>query len=201
MIARVIEVNDWDVVRLSTDVLEVDVLPGKGGDILQIRFDGTPLLFESPWGLRARRAAAPEGDSAERWLALYPGGWQTIFPNGGQESGGYGFHGDASLVAYDYSLSEDAVHMRARLKSSPFEIVRTVRVRDEEVEVRERITNIGDDLLSAMWSQHPAFGSPLVSDACIVEVAARTFEADDARDMPAGDLRPGARSAWPHGIG
>lgn len=62
---------------LSSDTLEVAVLPTKGADLYAIidRATGIDVLFKSPWGWRDPNCTPPFGDSQLDWLASYPGGW------------------------------------------------------------------------------------------------------------------------------
>src|SRR5690348_6179271 len=85
MVIERLQHRGWDVLRLTSDALVVDVVPGKGGDIIAVRRspDGPNLLWETPWGLRERGAIGTSGDSLVTLMEAYPGGWQTVFPNGG----------------------------------------------------------------------------------------------------------------------
>jgi hypothetical protein len=148
--------------------------------------------------MRARSEAPGGGTSAERWLEMYPGGWQTLFPNGGDEAEGYGFHGSACLAPYSFDAGDTEVTLRAEVAG--FSIERNVSVRADGVDVVERITNLAARPRNTMWSHHPAFGAPLISGDARVECGARTFVADDARDVVHGDLQPGARSVWPQAV-
>jgi ABC-type microcin C transport system permease subunit YejB len=79
------EFRGWELLTLRSAAAEVDVVPGKGADILAFRWRATGLnvLWTSPWGLPHRGAAVQYQDSTSAFLDQYPGGWQTIFPNGG----------------------------------------------------------------------------------------------------------------------
>lgn len=202
---QVAEHRGWEVVRLASDRLRVDVVPGKGGDILGARSlrSGIDVLWRSPWGLRPAGAVPTGGDSVATFMEHYPGGWQTIFPNGGSPSveGGveWGFHGEASLVPWEWSPvdGEDAIDLTARMTRSPFTLRRRVRVQDGRLEVTETVENTGAAPIEAMWSHHPAFGAPFLSGACRIDTAAARFVVDHERDVPAGDLEPGVVADWP----
>jgi len=200
-------IRGWETVRLRGSRIECEVVPGKGGDILGARWlpRGVDLLWRSPWGLR-RRASVPTGATGpSAFLETYPGGWQTIFPNGGDPASLGGveqpFHGEATLAPWEWTQVDDAaIEMTTRLTRSPFHLRKRVTVRSAGIEVEETILNEGRSPLDVMWSHHPAFGAPLLGPGCRIEAAATTFLADDARDTPAGDLRPGATSEWPHAV-
>lgn len=205
---RTFSYRGWEIVRATTAPLEIDVLPGKGGDILAFRWlpSGVNLLWTSPWGLRERNAASAATDSAGRFLETYPGGWQTIFPNGGEpsiEDGvEWGFHGEACLVPWELDVEEASssrtiLRLRTRLSIAPFAMERILELDSGELLVTETAQNEGPGDVEAMWSHHPAFGAPFLSGACRVECEASQFVADGERDVPAGDLEPGAVSPWP----
>ena len=194
----------WDVVRIASEQIAVDVVPGKGGDIVAVR--SVPLdvnvLWTSPWGLRARGAVTPAADSQTTFLESYPGGWQTLFPNCGAPSDEQGvelpFHGEATISAWDWQqAAPSAIELSTCLVRSPFRLHRRVEVDGPTVTVTESFTNEARTAQQAMWSQHPAFGAPFLDPACTVELGARTFLADAGYDTPNGDLLAGARSAWP----
>ena len=202
------EHRGWEVVSLTSSHLHVDVLPQKGGDILAVRTvdGGVDVLWKSPWGLRARGEATVSPDSVVNFLSHYPGGWQTIFPNGGDATEVDGvelpFHGEACIAAWDWDeVSEGAdgieVVLKTTLHLTPFEITKHMRLDGPSLHVAETVHNLSPVSQEVMWSHHPAFGAPLVSGATRVEAAADWFKADDARDVPAGDLEPGAKSEWP----
>ena len=200
------EVHDrrgWEVVRLVTASAAVEVVPGKGGDVLSVRWRPADLelLWQSPWGLRARGAATSSEDGVARLIEAYPGGWQTVFPNGGDAVVEHGvcwsMHGEVWLTPFDWAPFEGGIEMSARLVRSPFEVIKRVTVDGSSVTVTETVRNVGGVPVEVMWSQHPAFGAPLVGPDTVIEADAETFLVDDVRDTRSGDLAPGARAAWP----
>ncbi len=185
-------------------MVEVDVLPGKGGDILSATWQplDADVLWQSPWGLRQHGAVATGGDSVTALMESYPGGWQTVFPNGGDavvEHGvEWGMHGEAWLAPWDWTVGDASVELTTRLVRSPFALRKVVALDGATLTITETATNVGGVPVEAMWSHHPAFGAPLLGAGARLETAARTVIVDDARDMPAGDLLVGGRGSWPH---
>ena len=103
-------VRDWEVLRLSDDAVSLDVVPALGGTVtaLRRRSDDASLLWSTPWGLRQRGAWSLPGSSEAQMVDTYPGGWQTLFPNGGDTAvvGGveWGHHGEARLTWLDWQV-------------------------------------------------------------------------------------------------
>lgn len=197
----------WEVVRLVSPTAVAEVLPGKGGDVLSLRWRASDveLLWQSPWGLRARGAATTSEDDVARLIEAYPGGWQTVFPNGGDavaEHGvAWGMHGEVWLTPFDWEPADGGLVMRARLVRSPFEVVKRVALDGARLTVTETVTNVGGESIEVMWSHHPAFGAPLVGADTVIETAARTVLVDDVRDTPSADLVAAGVGAWPHAPG
>lgn len=200
----VISRRGWEVVRIANSALAAEVLPGKGGDVLSLCHVplGVELLWQSPWGLRARGAATTSEDEEARLIEAYPGGWQSVFPNGGDAVTVYGvrwgMHGEVWLTPFDWTPLESGLEMRARLVRSPFEVVKRVTLEDEALTVSESVTNAGGEPIEVMWGQHPAFGAPLIGPDTIIEAHAPSFVVDDVLDTPGRDLALGVHASWPH---
>lgn len=193
----------WDVVDLTNELATVRVVPGKGGDILRFRVgdDRTDVLWRAPWGLRHRGAAqTPGASSADTLIEWYPGGWQTMLPNGGDEVAvhgtTWGMHGEAWTAPFEVIGSDGLLGLATRLVRSPLEIVRWITLEGSCLRVEEEVRNVGRVPVDAVWGHHPAFAPGFVAGGRI-ELAAATVVVDDLRDTPAGDLRIGARAPWP----
>lgn len=204
---RTVEHRGWEVVVLRSPVAVVEIVPGKGGDILGYRWrDGdVDVLWRSPWGLRMRGSAATAADSATNLIEWYPGGWQVMLPNGGDEVAAYGttwgMHGEAWLAPFEATLVEDGVELRARLVRSPLELLRVIRLDGGCLSVTETVTNCGTEPITGVWGQHPAFGPPFLAAGTRLECDARRVVVDDLRVTAAGDLAPGTAGPWPHAPG
>jgi hypothetical protein len=178
--------HGWEIVHIRTTDLEVEVLPGKGGDVLQIRRreDDLDVLWTSPWGLRPRGAWSAANESEGRLMEAYPGGWQTVFPNGGDASPAHGtvwgMHGEVWLSPFDWERSgPSGITMHTRLVHSPFSVTKDVQVAGSHVTICETITNCGRHPVDVMWSHHPAFGAPLLSADSIVDTPDARIVIDD----------------------
>src|SRR5215831_21050011 len=76
-------VHGWPAVHLTSDLLEVTVLPSKGADIYALTdlASGIDPLFKAPWGLQPPGSPPRSGSDGAAFLANYEGGWQELFPN------------------------------------------------------------------------------------------------------------------------
>ena len=133
------KVRGWQVLRLSTEVLVVDVLPGLGGTIWSVtrRTDGAELLWTAPWGLIARGASPPPATRYGQAADPSPGGWQTLFPNGGDSVSMYGvewgFDGEVRTTFCDWEFTGSSLVLTARLARSPFEISKIISLHGGEL--------------------------------------------------------------------
>jgi hypothetical protein len=203
--------RSFRALRLESDMLSATVLVDKGADIYELVYRPRRLdvLWKTPWGIREPGRGIPVSfDSATAWLEHYPGGWQLLFPNGGDECVYRGvklnFHGEASTAAWDYRIVADGpdvaeVQLHTRLFRSPFRIERSMRVEKGRpvLTINERITNESNEPMDIMWGHHPTLGAPFLSTACRIDCGARSLLADDEYAGFANVLRPGRRYTWP----
>ena len=197
--------------KIENDLLAAIVLLDKGADIYALKYKpkGVDVLWKSPWGIKEpARGFDSAFDSATAWLEAYAGGWQVLFPNGGDENvykgAALGFHGEASMSAWDYEIiseSEGALElkMQARLSRSPFTIARwmSLEAGSPALRIRERITNHAGEAMDCMWSHHPAYGAPFLSERCVIDVGAASFVADDLYAGFANPLTRDQSYPWP----
>ena len=126
-------------------------------------------------------------DSHTAWLEAYAGGWQALFPNGGDETlykgAALGFHGEASMTAWDHKIVTAGpgaleVKLQTRLLRSPFSIERWMRVEAGSpiLHIREAITNHAGEAMDCMWSHHPAYGAPFLSEHCVIDGGRRLLQ-------------------------
>jgi len=197
--------------RLSNDLLSTTLLLDKGADIYRLVYKPKDLdvLWKSPWGLKEpARGFDSAVDSMTAWLEAYAGGWQVLFPNGGfanrYKGVELGYHGEASMKAWDYEALVDSasvleVKLRLRLSRSPYSIERWLRLEEGSpcLQIRERVSNHAGEAMDCMWSHHPAYGAPFLSEHCVIDTDARSLVSDDQYEGAANPLTPGKAYAWP----
>jgi len=189
------------LLTIASDRIEVTVLPDKGADICSLvdKRSGIDFLFKSPW--RGRTGAHYGSSSMERWIEAYPGGWQVLLPNGGDECTEqgvtWGYHGEAAVVPWEViSASARSAVLETQLMTVPLSVRRLVEVEGPVLRLTETVTNGSGEQVEAMWSHHPAFGPPFLEGGCTISAGCRSLVADDR--SPGTLLSPGSRHAWPY---
>ena len=197
--------------EIENDAISTTVLLDKGADIYRLIYKpkDTDVMWKSPWGMKeAARGFDSAGDSLTAWLEAYAGGWQVLFPNGGfantYKGVELGYHGEASMKAWDYELLEASaasieVKLCVRLSRSPYSIERWMRLDAGSpiLRIRERITNHAGEPMDCMWSHHPAYGAPFLSEHCVIDTDARILQSDDSYEGASNPLALDTEYCWP----
>lgn len=144
--------------------LEVDVRPGCGGEIAQIRFEDLEILATWPEPGPRPDGAVFEGSQAV-WLESYRGGWQELLPNAGAASRvgdvTYSFHGSASSQPWTVlEHGNDRAVLKHVVDKPRLSLRRTITVSDAEVSVKTIVSNVGRRAEAVLWGHHPAFTLP-----------------------------------------
>lgn len=196
---------------IENDLVSTTVLLDKGADIYRLIYKprAMDVMWKAPWGLKEpARGFHSASDSLTAWLEAYGGGWQVLFPNGGfantYKGVELGYHGEASMKAWDYELLQESaaaveVKLRTRLSRSPYTIERWMRLeaRRPILRIRERITNHAGEPMDCMWSHHPAFGAPFLSEHCVIDTDSRVLQSDDHYAGAANPLALDTEYTWP----
>ena len=201
------------LVVLENELIRVGVLAGKGADIVEFNYKPRDLDFV--W-LNGRGVRNPNNfvssspDLQSTFLEVYPGGWQDIFPNGGEPSSfagaQFGQHGEVSSLPWDVRIDEEtegavAVTFTVRTLKTPYVVEKTLRLESNSptLHISASVENESDAPLRAMWGQHLAFGRPFLDQRCrITAPDGLTIHPNDAEmDQSTRRLKLEA-SAWPH---
>ena len=203
-------INGWRAVRLTTDTIEVTVLPDKGADIFALvdLASGIDPLFKAPWGLAPPGTAPRAGSGSDAFLANYEGCWQELFPNTNDActSGGVAmpFHGEVATRAWSVSVEADdgqevAVRFSVECRLLPLRLERVMRLRQGErrVVLDERVTNTSGAMTRFVWGHHCVLGPPLVAAGARLRAPCRTIVTPPEPWEDSARLEPAQRSAWP----
>jgi hypothetical protein len=188
---------------LENETLRVTVDPILGGTITEIRSKalGASVLGTVPWTPKPGPAATIAAPDEPSWLQHYAGGWPLLFPNGGDacefEGVTHGFHGEASLAAWQVEWEGETLVLRHVFATAPVEMERRLSLDGDVLVVGEKVRMLGARPVRVMWGQHPTFGSDLLAGPFEIATGAHTVMVDDRFDPPTNPLQPGARGAWP----
>lgn len=151
--------NLWQRVLMSNANVKLSLLPGIGGRLMNLHYQGTPLLFENPDSLdfqpdlsalrkvptRAKHLPFPLWGGEKTWVAP-----ESSWPEGGP-------HPVLDSGPYEYQqISEMEVRMTSRIcPSSGLQVVRTVTLEADEARwlVEHELTNrSGTSRDCGIWS-------------------------------------------------
>jgi hypothetical protein len=203
-----LRVAGWDVLRLSTEALSATILPALGGTILSLtrKADAAELLWSTPWGIRHSGTKSVPGTAEAQMTDSLVGGWQTLFPNGGDSISmhgvEWGYDGEARVTWLDWEFSGSSIRMTGRLVRSPFEITKVISLRDHEITVGETVRNVGGERMETMWGSQLMLGGALLGPETVVDAAAAVVRPDPGIGHGADyeDLMPWPRSHGPESM-
>ena len=198
------EHRGWPVLRIATDAIALDVLPGLGGTISSLirQADGAEICWNPPWDLRPPGTPVLPGTPEAVALSQDPGGWQTIFPNGGESVSvhgvEWGFDGEARTSFMDWEFTGTSLMLTTRLTRAPFELSKIISVRDHEVTVGETVRNVGRERIEVIWGSRLTLGADLLGGDTVLEASATVVHPDPkaSPSVSYDDLTP-----WPRGHG
>jgi galactose mutarotase-like enzyme len=186
---------------ITSQRLRATIEPARGGAITG--------LVDSQTGeqLLVRRAptAPPDTRSAislEDWIDQYPGGWQTVAPNGGTACRlagvDHGWHGEASIAPWTVVAHKpDRIALELNLRTLPVTFRREVALAGAALRITETVRDTGAAPVALMWSHHPALGGDLLADgeAALASNATYWWPDDQAEHVgPAAHVTGGS---WP----
>lgn len=197
-----LRVRGWEVLRLSTEAIQVDIVPALGGTITSLlrRSDEAELLWAAPWGLRHLGSPSLPGNALALMYDTFPGGWFSMFPNAGDSAvlhgAEWGVHGEARLTWMEWSFTGSSVRLEGRLIRSPFLFAKTISVHGHELTIRETVTNLGGERIETVWASQLMLGGALIGPDTIVDAAASTVHPDPmiSRGADYHDIMPWPRS-------
>ncbi len=193
----------WELLRIRSDQIVADLVPGLGGTVTSLRraTDDAELLWRTPWGLRPLTPTLA-GNAEATMLDHFPGGWQTLFPNGGDTAHAHGvewgYNGETRMAPFDWRLEGDSVIMTTRLVRSPFRVTKIITVTGPTITIEESVQNQGAEAVEVMWGQQVVLGAPLLGPDTVIESGATIVHPDPTATSGANynDVMP-----WPRSVG
>jgi galactose mutarotase-like enzyme len=196
---------------IENEHLRVLVLPGKGGDVLEVRDKrrDVNVLWDAPHEWVPPGESPLPSDHATTWQTEhYPGGWQVNLPIAGYgmeiPGSAYGLHGESALLPFEATVREDddevGLELSADLFRYPFSVERELALRAGEsaLRVSETVTNEGRRELEYVWQHHLALGRPLIGPGARLDVPASDALTEEYGDDWSNNRLAGGESfEWP----
>lgn len=168
---------------IENDRLRLTILVGRGADVVECLYKrkDLDLVWLTQWGIPTKQVPANYPPNVDSFLDGYPGGWQSIFPNGGAPStvDGVEFaqHDEIALLPWDHEVIEEssemvAVRCTVLTRKTKFRISKTFTLKagTSTVSVQEEIENLADSPQHAMWGFHISFGAPFLNQESVIEL-------------------------------
>ena len=156
--------GDIPAIVVENELLRLTILVGRGADVVECLYKrkDLDLVWLTQWGIPTRKVPADYPPNVDSFLDGYPGGWQSIFPNGGAPSTVDGIefaqHDEVALLPWDHEViqeSAEIVEVRCTVltRKTKFRISKTFTLRagTSVVSIKEEIESLADAPQQAMW--------------------------------------------------
>jgi hypothetical protein len=186
-------------VIIENDMLRVGILQGKGSDIFEFLYKPFDLdfIWLSPIGIKNPSGyIITKNQSGGRFMDFYEGGWQEIFPNGGDpsscEGAEFGQHDEVSLLPWDSEIIEDdpsrvAVRLSVDARLIPIRLEKNLKLEKGKpcLVISEKAINKSSVNIPVIWGHHLAYGEPFLEEGSRIGISAvkgTTYNIPDAMD-------------------
>lgn len=205
-----VKLHGIDALLIQNELIQVVVLVGKGGEIVQYLYKplDVDFLWRGPSPLHNPRHFPTGGGQPASFFDHWSGGWIEVVPNGGPANEYKGaplsFFGDTTHIPWQYRILEDTpecvrVAMWVQTHRVPLLLQRilTIETGKPALYFEERLTNLGKEPVDFMWGHHPVVGPPFLDESCRLSAPASRVEVLHDEDGP--DYRFGLHQvgAWP----
>ena len=183
----------------------------RGAEFLELRDKATDedLLWHGHPAITSNAGGTPSTHRHEgNFLDHFAGGWQEIFPSGGDPStylgADFGQHGEVALLPWTATILQDTaeliqVRFEVTSRLMPITLARTITLGCEQtgIHLDEIATNHSDIELPVMWGHHISIGGPWAVAANRITVPDLTPIQVPVCEWPQYRWAPGAHT-WPH---
>lgn len=198
-------------VILENETIRVSILADRGTDIFEFLYKPLDVdyLWKSYLDVKPQNyifaSCQPDGN----FLDYFHGGWQELFPNGGDACEYKGAplpqHGEVFSIPWEYNIIEDEpesikIKFYTRTYRTYFLIEKTYSIFTKKscIFIDEKITNECREDMDFMWGHHPSFGPPFLSDKCVIDLPDCEVINDEVDLSPTtGRLKIAHKSKWP----
>ena len=200
---------------LENEKIRVGILVDKGTDIFEFLYKPKDIdfMWKSYLGIKGSNFLPSSFQENGNFLDLYFGGWQELFPNGGDavvyKGAKLPMHGEVHTIPWQYQVLKDnpdevRIKFNVRTYRTYFYIEKILSIKRNEsiLKIEETLTNESRESMDFMWGHHPAFGSPFLSEDCIVDLPDCNILTDEINLSPdTGRLAIAHKSKWPITLG
>lgn len=184
----------FNALVLENEKIRVSIFLDKGSDIYEFLYKptDTDFMWKSPIVINVNKNFFLTLNSSKgNFLDMYEGGWQDILPNIGNPTNylgaNFGMHGELYSLVWKYDVINDnpdkvEILLKTRMVRAPLFVTKKLTIKKDVpvLEIEETIINEADEEFMFTWGQHPVFGSPFLSEDCVIDIdlpiKARTSE-------------------------
>lgn len=213
-------IGEIETVILENDLIRMTILVGRGADVVEYLYKprDLDLIWLTNKGIPTKKVLDSYPADVDTFLNGYPGGWQSIFPNGGAPSkvGEINFaqHDEVALLPWNYTIVADnpgeiSIELFVETKKVPFRFTKkfTLKKNEKKCLIQETAQNLGGSKFQAMWGAHFSFGSPIfgpgskiklpkggrvIAHQAPISVTGRRVGSIDTFDWPIGKSNSGS---------
>ena len=202
-------------VFIENEKIKIGILVDRGADIFQFQYKPVDIdfLWKSYQGVKRGDFNPASSSKDGKFLDYYHGGWQELFPNGGDQvvykGANLPMHGEIHSVPWEYRLLKDdpeevKIELSIRTYRTCFFVKKVLSIHGNKpvLNINETIVNESNEEMDFMWGHHPSFGPPFLSEDCVINIPECSVLNDEIDLSPkTGRLKVAHRSKWPMTIG
>lgn len=201
-------------VIIENEQIRMTILAGRGADVVEFLYK--PMDLDFVWltsnGIPTKKVPDFHPNDVDSFLNGYPGGWQSVFPNGGAPSqvGDIQFsqHDEIALLSWHYTVEKNTVDQVSvkffvETKKTPFRVSKTFTLKkhDKKCTIEESVENLSQEPWKVMWGTHFSFGAPFLDANSTITLPAGGVVIPHAESISATGRRVGTADKfnWPIG--
>ncbi|MEM4089949.1 MAG: hypothetical protein QXQ46_04230 [Thermoplasmatales archaeon] len=196
------------MLKLSSDKVELSVVPQLGGVILSIRYLPKSLELLAQFRQPDSGSAYKEGVLADNLLdLLFVGGYYEVLPNAGYKSEysgvKFGLHDETPYLAWKAEFDEerdpDSILLIASLIKYPLKLFKRITLKGNLIILNEKLINESPTArLPFSWLHHPTFGEEFIDSSAELELPQGVpIIVDESLQSGATCLLDGYQGEWP----
>jgi hypothetical protein len=208
--------GEIEIVEMESDLLKLSILAGRGADLVQIIYKprNFNLAWQSSFGWPDKKTPVNHPADVDSFVKGYPGGWQSIFPNGGAPSKykeiEFGQHDEVAMLTWTYEVvvdDENEISIKFETQTHKlkflYEKTFTLKRGISKIFLSEKIKNLTEETVHTMWGNHITFGEPFIDEfsSIILGGKARVLPHDLPISSAGRRLKSNQEFQWPKSIG